>query len=143
MGKPYAQGTFDPIQPLGNLRPLGWRAAAGGVLKDRPHIRGIPHMPGSRLLLELVDHVGRQAEGGSDHRLRLHPVAVVHFRAGVVGVVVLGQSLEFRRWPGESFGMFRHGHRAFLWKVLFSASVMARAVTMKASSPSAMATTNK
>ena len=72
-----------------------------------------------------------------------NPVAVVHFRAGVVGVVILGQSLEFRRWPGELFGMLRHGHRAFLWKVLFSASVMVRAVTMKASSPSAKATTNK
>jgi hypothetical protein len=100
-------------------------------------------MTGLRLLLELVDHVGRQAEGGSGHRLRLDPVAAVHFRAGVVGVVVFGQPLEFRRWPGELFGMLRHGHRAFLWKVFFSASVMARAVTMKASSPSAMATTNK
>ena len=29
MAKPSAQGTFDPIQPLGNLRPLRWRAAAG------------------------------------------------------------------------------------------------------------------
>jgi hypothetical protein len=27
------------------------------------------------------------------------------------------QPLQFRRWPGELFGMLRHSHRAFLRKV--------------------------
>jgi hypothetical protein len=48
-----------------------------------------------------------------------------------VGVVVLGQPLEFRRWPGGLFGLLRHDYRAFLRKVLFSASVMVQAVLQR------------